>query len=74
MAHFRFLVIQAHCGIEPRDGSRVGVSPAIHVGTAGVAVQLLPAAVVLCVSRSRGNPAKNEFSIFSLTGTGICHS
>lgn len=73
MAHLHLLVIQTHCRLWER--SWVGISIAIHVRTAGGAVQLLPAAAVtLPVSMSGGNPGKNLFYILSPTAGQIGHS
>lgn len=70
-AHLHFLVIQTHCGLK----LWAGVPIAIHVRTAGAAVQLLPAAITLSVPMSWGNPGnKYRFHILSLTGSWICCS
>lgn len=65
LAHLYFPVIQTRCGIKLCQGSQVGTSITIQVRTARTSVQLLPAAVSLSVSSPRGNPGKNEFSLFS---------
>lgn len=58
LAHLHFLLIQTHWGVELCQGSWVSVSMTVHVRTTGAAVELLPAAITLPVSTSRGNPGE----------------
>lgn len=74
LPHLDFLLIQTHIGVKLCDGSRVAMSIAIHVRTTGVAVQMLPAAVTLPVSTSRGHSGgKKEFAVLSMMGREISH-
>lgn len=62
LAHLQLFIIQTYCGIKLGEGSRGGVSVAVHVRTAGTTSQLLPAAVALSLLNSRWNSGKKMFS------------
>lgn len=61
LANLHFFVIQADGGLKLGEGSRGGVSIAIHVRTARATIQLLPAAVTIPFLISRRSPGKVSF-------------
>lgn len=57
-AHLHLYVIQTYCGLKLGEASGGGVWIAVHVGSAGAAIQLPPAAITLPLFNSRRNPGK----------------